>query len=191
MITRRINKQMAADAAKKIVDIRYGQAINDIDEKVKNFSDSLLKKYIPQPVLSVINEFEQHFEFTQYFSVFYRVYDVERGREVSSSSIPLKSNIKLPRRNNYLVVSENDYREAKKLIEMKRQICDLSKKTEDELTEIIRSCNTENTLMKRYPDIHPYIEWPPVKALPANVTADWVNNLMSDIKKSNELFSNK
>ena len=185
MNNRRINKQMAADAAKKIVGIRYGQALNDIDEKIKDYSDSLLKKYLPQPVLSVIKEYEQYFDWTQHFYVFYRFKSIDGLRDVSSAILVLNSNIKFPRRSNQLVISLSDYKEAKRLFELKTQIANMMNKTEVELIDIIRSCNTEATLMKRYPDVHPYIDWPPVKSLPANVTADWVNNLMKDIKKGN------
>lgn len=184
MTNRRINKQMAADAAKKIVNARYKQAIKDIDEKITNYADSILKKYVPQPVLSVVEEYDKYFDWTQHFCVFYRTYIIEGARSVSSSALALKGNILIPRRCNYLEIKEADYKEGKKLVELKKQICDTSNKTEEELTEVIRSCNSEATLMKRYPDIHPYIEWPPVKALPANVTQDWVKNLMDDIKKN-------
>lgn len=185
MTNRRINKEMAANAAKKIVDARYKQAIRDMDVKLTNYADSMIKKYVPQPVLSVLEEYDKYFDWTQHISVFYRAYDSEGARSISSSALALKANIIVPRRCNYLEISEADWREGKKLIELKRQICDVNNKTEEELTEVIRSCNSETTLMKRYPEIHPYIEWPPVKALPANVTHDWVKNLMADIKKNN------
>ena len=184
MTNRRINKQMAADAAKRIVDKKYSQAINDIEEKIKDFSDTILKKYVPQPVLSVVDEHDQYFDWTQSFTIYCILSDDKGNKLMRSSYVSIKSNVKFPRKANYIVVTDKEFAEAKRLVETKNQICDAKRRTADEMSEIIRNCNTEKTLMKRYPDVHPYIEWPPVKALPANVTADWVNNLMNEIKKS-------
>ena len=182
MNNRRINKQMAADAASKIVQAKYGQIIEDMNEKLKDLTDSLLQKYIPQPVLSVVKEYERYFSLTQSIIVVYK--SVDEQNYTKSFQLGLQSHIKVTSHGRYFEVSEEEYRDAKKLVERINRICDVRDKTKNELTEIIRNCNTESNLMKRYPDIHPYIEWPPVKALPANVTADWVNNLMNDIKKS-------
>lgn len=184
MTNRRITKAMAADAAGAIAKAKYGQIILDMNEKLKDLTDSLLQKYIPQPVLSVVKEYERYFSVKQSIIIVYKYID-EQNYTKSSHQLGIPSHINVTSYGSYIEVSEDDYKEAKKLVERIRQICNVRDNTERELTDVIRSCNTEANLIKRYPDIHHYIEWPPVKALPANVTQDWVNNLMDDIKKSN------
>lgn len=177
MANRRITREMAIQAAMDMRNAVYKEKLNNAQATLKKEADAFVKKYVPSPVLTCVEEYKDYF--TTSCRVRIVVYDKEsKEGEYSGSYRYILSEISMPLPLNYyenyrintsvskckrVVAADDTYNELRREAD----------KFQGQIENALLSLKTEKKITEQLPEALPYIKFPDNKSnLPAPIFSD-------------------
>ena len=166
-MNRRITKEMADNAANKMMKKAYGRKIDNAREKVYKAIEELAKKYIPAPVLACVEEYTIYFDYSTSASIT----TMREGKygPCKENYISGTISFKIPSNSRYITVDRKEYDALKKLDDKRIQLNEEMANFGKDVREALIALRTEKNVEKELPEAMKYLEFPEVKAVPMPV----------------------
>ena len=169
---------MALEAAERMADKAFSDKIAEADKAVNEAIERLVRKYVPQEVISVCKKYPQFFSMTTYVSVSaYKDTDNGTYRE---SWISGTISFTIPYEVQSLTATHDEYDYVKELLGIKKSVVINKENFQNEIHAALLQLNTEKKVKENLPEALKYIEFPPDKQLPA-CQFDDLNKTLSKI----------
>lgn len=166
-MNRRISKSMAEAAASMMKNKSYGQKIENVTAEVDAAVEELVRKYIPAPVIAIVNEYSTYFE-CGHFACITTV--VERNGYTSTASyIRGMLSFNIPVSAAYIKVDNKEYAALLKLDNQRKILEKERDKFGSLVYESLVALRTEKAVEKELPEAMKYLVFPEVKAVPMPV----------------------
>lgn len=168
-MNRRITKSMAHDAAKRLKIKVYGKNVEDAQKTLNLAVESLVRKYIPKPVIACVNEYYNYFSNStsaDVTSIMIDAYGTSRRKYIRGCL-----SFKVP--SCTVVVA--DVAEYETVAVLKKNLDDLVKEQNnfgEEIEKALCSLRTEKSIREALPEALPYIDFPEIKSLPSPIYSD-------------------
>ena len=166
-MNRRITKEMAENAANKMMKKAYGRKIDNEREKVYKAVEELTKKYIPSPVIACVEEYTTYFDYST--SACITTMRESKWGPCKENYINGTISFKIPSNSRYIVVDRKEYDALKKLDEKRLQLTDEMANFGKDVRDALIALRTEKNVEKELPEAMKYLEFPAVKAVPMPV----------------------
>ena len=166
-MNRKITKSMAAYAASVMSKKAYNGKIEAAKAGVNVAAEILAQKYIPRPVIAIVNEYSSFIDYTSNVVI---TTTVERnGYTTTATDIKAVLSFKVPCKTYYIKVERNEYDDLLKLDNKRKQLVDKYNEFQNKVYEALIALRTEKAVEKELPEALKYLEFPEVKAVPAPV----------------------
>lgn len=176
MSTTRITKTTAYDAARKMRSAMYEQKIKDISKEISEKVETIVKKYIPAPVIACVKEYRQYFYAHNEASI-----TAKKDNGYNETFIYGSMSFDLPSSCNSVTVSRKDYDEVRKLYDKRENIYKEADDFEEKIHNALMSLRTLNNVKKELPEAVKYLDIQDKDAIPAPVYKE-LNELIGNIK---------
>lgn len=176
-MNRKITKTMAENASYKMAEQAYSQKIEEAYQRVYTTAENLVRKYVPEPVITCVNKYDKFFSYwTKWASISTIIQ--KNGYTTSATSVKGKLTFKIPSGSSCIKVDGKEYDALLKL-DCRRKVLESQR---DEFKEKVRSAlialRTEKAVEMELPEAMKYLEFPEVKSVPAPI----YKNLRNTIK---------
>ena len=179
-MNRKITKTIAYNAAATMKEKAYGRKIENATANVNIAAESLVRKYIPAPVIACTNEFSEYIEYTNFVSIS-KV--VDNGLwTTAATAIRGKITFKIPNASHYFKVDGEEY-DALLILDSKRK--QLEKERDafgEQVYDALVALRTERAVERELPEAMKYLEFPEVKAVPMPVFTG-LRDILGQIKE--------
>ena len=160
-MNRRITKTMAEEAAAMMKKKAYGRKIENATAKVNAAVETLVRKYIPAPVIACVNEYPTYISYTTGASIT-TIID-KNGWTTSASAIKGTLTFK------NIKVDGKEYDALLKLDSKRKQLEMVRDEFGDQVYDALVALRTEKAVEKELPEAMKYLVFPEVKAVPMPV----------------------
>lgn len=157
---------MAIDAAARMKREVFGKMIEEAQYNLYSLIEQLVRKYLPKPVISCVNEYSLYFpcctcaDVTQVEQKDNGIYRKRYIRGFLSFKVPT---------NTFVEVDADEYKAIEGLY---RKLKDLEKRRDDfgnEIQSALLSLKTEKAINESLPEAIKYIDFPEIKSLPSPI----------------------
>ena len=156
---------MALEAAERMADKAFAEKIADANKAVNGAIERLVRKYVPQEVISVCKKYPQFFSMTPYASV--SAYKDTENRTYRENWISGTISFKIPCSAQNITVTHDEYVYVKELLGIKKSVLINKENFQNEIHSALLQLNTEKKVRDNLPEALKYIEFPKEKQLPA------------------------
>lgn len=172
----RITNEMATNAAQEMAAKVYSEKIKEAREELRKEGEKLIKKYIPSPVLSVVNEYIDFFSTARHVNF----YDDTMGK-YSAASITVGINFDISYGSSYICISKDDMRNISKFYVRVEDLQNKARDFENEIYKALKSLGTSKKVEENLPEALEYLNIPEEKALPMPIYQN-IRNLLQQAK---------
>lgn len=158
---------MADKASAAMMKAAYNQKMDDMKAQINQTVESLVRKYVPAPVIACVLEYPTFFS-TATSSGITTMKETKYGSS-KENYIYGQLSFQVSDVCRYITVSREDYDALKKLSD---KLAVLKKKQEDfgaEVYDALIALRTEKNVEKELPEAMKYLKFPEVKAVPMPV----------------------
>lgn len=166
-MNRKITKTMAAQAATAMKNKVYWRKIGDATERVNIAVECLVRKYIPLPVINIVNEYSRFFGYSTGASITTVI--EKNGWTTTASAIKGTLTFKIPSYATTIKVDNKDYDALQKLDSERKMLEEKRDKFGEEAYKALILLGNEKAVEKEFPEAMEYLVFPKVKALPMPV----------------------
>ena len=167
-MNRRITKTMAEEAASNMKKKAYSKKIDKAVEKIDQAIETLVRKYIPEPVIACTNEYSTYIGYSTGASIT-AIKENPNGWSSRESSITGKLTFKVPNNSNHITVEYKEYEAVRKLHAKAKQLEKERDEFGDQVFDALVALRTEKAVEKELPEAMKYLVFPEVKAVPMPV----------------------
>lgn len=162
----RITKAMAENAADAMATKVYSEKIIEARNALVAEAISLVKKYIPSPVLACVSEYEMYFDLTSYL----HFHDSNTSR-YSGVDIAVKD-FQVPSGANYITLSTEDFKLIGKTAQKVNNLQNERYNFEKDVCNTLVALRTTKNISEKLPEAMEYLDIPEVNALPVPLYND-------------------
>lgn len=153
MARKQVTRMMANSAAKELAKIAYDKKIKQALEEERAFGDALIKKYIPNPILAVGEEYKNFFNDRS------SIIGIQPVSGSNYYSITINSNIVNPISRKYIQVDEADYKKGKSLREKVTKLGNMKQQYIDQVSDALMQLKSENRITQNFPEALPFLNF--------------------------------
>ena len=174
-MNRRITKEMADSASKRMAEKLYSCKIEIVREKMQSLGVLYARLYLPSDVIKVVNDHKDYF--TIYHALEFRCYKDDRRLDVIVVSVP----IYLPPCGRSINLNIDEYTKLNLLNKELQTLQDERLSFKSKMRTSLYSLKTENKVKECLPEALQFIDFPPVNNLPVPVYTE-LRDLLKTIK---------
>lgn len=152
MAKKQVTRAMADSAAEELAKIAYDSKIKKAKEEERKFGDELIKKYIPQPIIALGEEYSSFF-IRRYSNI--GIQSENRGYY----SRRIDTNIQNPISDKYVLVSQEDYLKASKLRDNVEKLQNDKRNYEAQVSDALMQLRSETRIKEGFPEALPFLNF--------------------------------
>lgn len=155
---KRVTRSMADEAATELANLAYSKKVDELDKQIEYKVNELIIKYVPQPILSMAQEYSNLLEMD--YSV---CFCAENG-----CALYLHPKIKVPKLRS-LLLSLEDYKSLKSLLDTRRSTNDAWRDYKSRVSDILcLELRTEKRIQEIFPEALPFLNFSNTTTLACN-----------------------
>lgn len=152
MAKKQVTRAMADSAANELAKIAFNKKIEKAQKEECSFGDELIRKYIPQPILALGEEYSSFFiRRNSYIGI--------QSGESGYYSKLIHSNIQNPISEKYVLVSQEDYLKANKLHGNVEKLQNDKRNYEAKVSDALMQLRSEARIKESFPEALPFLNF--------------------------------
>lgn len=154
MAKKQVTRAMADSAANELAKIAFDKKIEKAKKEERSFGDELIKKYIPQPILALGEEYSSFFiRRSPYIGI--------QSGESGYYSKYIYSNIQNPISDKYVLISQEDYLKANKLRSNVEKLQNDKRDYNVKVSDALMQLRSEARIKESFPEALPFLNLRP------------------------------
>jgi hypothetical protein len=164
---KRMTRTMADAAATELARIVYEKKLEDLEQEFKDFSENLMRKYVPKELFDCQEQFPNFFSKQKLF----RIYNAAAEPAYWNSCLYLSTNTRCPiESTTYIAIAKEDFKEAER---RNTQISNLKSNWfdyETKVSDALLALKTFSRIQENFPEALPYLNFSDSSALIPNLS---------------------
>lgn len=160
---KRMNKEMAENAAEELAKIAFDKKIKEAKMALKDFGDTLAKKYFPAPLIACFKEYGKYFNSQHEIAI--------HSPEERFDNKYIFTNMEIPSQTFYPTVEKDEWKMAVRLKNNYNNLLNSRNNYVEKVTQALFTLKTHNKIKESFPEALPFINFTEETLPAANYTA--------------------